>query len=139
MPLAARAEDPALFPVREREHCVPTAPSAVPDLVAAGLRVSVVPVSSGFAGYMDVAFVPLPGRHHRMSVVWHDAASFPVAEAFVAILPVRGGRTERRTPRHLETARSLSATLTRSRIRVAAEHRAPWPWQGGGGPARVVE
>ena len=44
---------------------VPTAPSVVPDLVAAGLGVSVVPASFGFAGYTDVAFVPLSGLHHR--------------------------------------------------------------------------
>jgi DNA-binding transcriptional LysR family regulator len=88
MPLTALIDEPVLFPVRERGHCwdslhemaaaaevrltpVPTAPSAVPDLVAAGLGVSVVPASFRFAGYADVAFVPLPGLHHRMSVAWH--------------------------------------------------------------------
>ncbi|MEV5176792.1 LysR family transcriptional regulator [Streptomyces flaveolus] len=101
IPLAALTEDPLLFPVRERGHCwdslnelaaaaqvrltpVPTAPSAVPDLVAAGLGVSVVPASFGFAGYTDVVFVPLPGLRHRMSVVWQDGDSLAVAEAFVA-------------------------------------------------------
>lgn len=101
MPLAALTEDPFLFPVRERGHCwdslnelaaaaqvrltpVPTAPSAVPDLVAAGLGVSVVPASFGFAGYTDVAFVPLPGLHHRMSVVWQGGNSSAVARGFVA-------------------------------------------------------
>ncbi|MGW2778585.1 LysR family transcriptional regulator [Streptomyces olivaceoviridis] len=101
MPLAALTEDPFLFPVRERGHCwdslnelaaaaqvrltpVPTAPSAVLDLVAAGLGVSVVPASFGFAGYTDVAFVPLPGLHHRMSVVRHGGDGSAVTEAFVA-------------------------------------------------------
>jgi DNA-binding transcriptional LysR family regulator len=99
MPLTALAGESILFPVREREHCwdsltemaaaaqvrltpVPTAPSAVPDLVAVGLGVSVVPASFCFAGYTDVVLVPLPGLHHRMSVVWQDGGS-AVAEGFV--------------------------------------------------------
>lgn len=101
MPVAALTEDPVLFPVRERGHCwdslselaaaarvrltpVPTAPSAVPDLVAAGLGVSVVPASFSFAGYTDVVFVPLPGLRHRMSVVWQSGDGLAVAESFVA-------------------------------------------------------
>ncbi|MEU6845427.1 LysR family transcriptional regulator [Streptomyces sp. NPDC046716] len=101
MPLSALADEPILFPVRERGHCwealhemaaaaqvrltpLPTAPSAVPDLVAAGLGVSVVPMSFRFGGYSDVAFVPLPGLHHRMSVVWHGEDQPAVVADFVA-------------------------------------------------------
>ncbi|MEU1366567.1 LysR family transcriptional regulator [Streptomyces sp. NPDC005803] len=101
MPLGALVDEPVLFPVRERGHCwdalhemaaaahvrltpVPTAPSAVPDLVAAGLGVSVVPASFRFAGYADVAFVPLPGLHHRMSVVWNGDSRRADVDGFVA-------------------------------------------------------
>ncbi|MFE9445128.1 LysR family substrate-binding domain-containing protein [Streptomyces sp. NPDC006602] len=101
MPLTALTDEPILFPVRERGHCwdalhemaaaahvrltpVPTAPSAVPDLVAAGLGMSVVPTSFRFAGYSDVAFVPLHGLHHRMSVVWHGDDRPSVLADFVA-------------------------------------------------------
>ncbi|MEU1340125.1 hypothetical protein [Streptomyces sp. NPDC005827] len=60
------------------------APSAVPNLVAACLRASVVPPSFGFAGCTVMAFVPPPGLHHWMSVEWRAGDSFAVAEAFVA-------------------------------------------------------
>jgi DNA-binding transcriptional LysR family regulator len=101
MPLTALTDEPILFPVRERGHCwaslrelataaqvrltpVPTAPSAVADLVAAGLGMSVVPASFRFAGYPDVAFVPLHGLHHRMSVVWHGDDRPTAVADFVA-------------------------------------------------------
>ncbi|GGS55298.1 LysR substrate-binding domain-containing protein [Streptomyces griseoviridis] len=101
MPLALLAEEQILFPLRERSHCweqlsaaataagvgltsVPTAPSAVPDLVAAGLGVSAVPDSFRFSRYPGVAFVPITGLTGRMSVVWRaDDASAEVA-GFVA-------------------------------------------------------
>lgn len=100
MPLAALGEEPLLLPVRERGHCwaqlnaaaraarirltaIPTAPSAVLDLVAAGLGVSVVPASFRLAGRPGVTFVPVPGPHHRMGVRWHDDDSAAV-RGFVA-------------------------------------------------------
>ncbi|MGA5551033.1 LysR family transcriptional regulator [Streptomyces pseudogriseolus] len=101
VPLTALAGETFLFPLRERSHCweqvsaaattagvglapVPTAPSAVPDLVAAGLGVSAVPDSFRFARYPGVAFVPIVGLSGRMSVMWRgDDASAEVA-GFVA-------------------------------------------------------
>ncbi|MEV5956144.1 LysR substrate-binding domain-containing protein [Streptomyces sp. NPDC051987] len=101
MSLAALGAQAVLFPVRERSHCwaqldataaaegvgitpVPTAPSAVADLVAAGLGVSAVPGSFRFAGYPGVTFVPLERLSGTMSVVWRrDDDSRAVAD-FVA-------------------------------------------------------
>ncbi|MGX1364845.1 DNA-binding transcriptional LysR family regulator [Streptomyces canus] len=92
------ADDPLLFPLRERGHCwaqlqaaaqaarvelnvIPTAPSAVTDLVAAGLGVSAVPASFRFAVHPEVAFVPIPGLYNRMSVMWRgDDDSEAVAD-----------------------------------------------------------
>ncbi|MCX5355775.1 LysR family transcriptional regulator [Streptomyces mirabilis] len=92
------ADEPLLFPLRERGHCwaqlqaaaqaarvglnvIPTAPSAVTDLVAAGLGVSAVPASFRFAAHPDVAFVPIPGLYNRMSVMWRgDDDSEAVAD-----------------------------------------------------------
>lgn len=83
--LAALGGQSVLFPVSERSHSwtelegaaaaegvritpVPTAPAAVPDLVAAGLGVSAVPGSFRFAGYPGVTLVPLEGLFGTMSV-----------------------------------------------------------------------
>ncbi|MFF8592471.1 LysR family transcriptional regulator [Streptomyces sp. NPDC015220] len=95
------AGEPFLFPLRERRHCweqlrtaalaarteltaIPTAPSAVADLVAAGLGVSAVPSSFRFAGHPQVVHVPMPGLFNRMSVMWRgDDDSGAVAD-FVA-------------------------------------------------------
>ncbi|MEU6346534.1 LysR family transcriptional regulator [Streptomyces sp. NPDC046977] len=95
------AGEPFLFPLQERRHCwerlrvaalasgteltvIPTAPSAVADLVAAGLGVSAVPSSFRFAAHPQVVHIPIPGLFHRMSVMWRgDDDSGSVAD-FVA-------------------------------------------------------
>ena len=91
-PVAGFTDGPLLFPVAERSHCwaqldtlagsagvrldpIPTAPSAVTDLVAAGLGISAVPGSFGSSGRSDVAFVPVPGLVGEMSVLWRDDES----------------------------------------------------------------
>lgn len=101
MSLAALGAQPVLFPVRERSHCwaqldaaaaaegvgitpVPTAPSAVADLVAAGLGVSAVPGSFRFAGYPGVTFVPLESLSGTMSVVWRRDDDSRAVAGFVA-------------------------------------------------------
>ncbi|MFH9090744.1 LysR family transcriptional regulator [Streptomyces sp. NPDC017673] len=101
MPLAALEAQTVLFPVRERSHCwaqldaaaaaegvgitpVPTAPSAVADLVAAGLGVSAVPGSFRFAGYPGVTFVPLERLSGTMSVVWRRDDDSRAVAGFVA-------------------------------------------------------
>ncbi|WP_459740795.1 LysR family transcriptional regulator [Streptomyces sp. E-15] len=95
------ADDPLLFPVRERGHCwaqlqaaaqaahvelnvIPTAPSAVTDLVAAGLGVSAVPASFRFAAHPEVAFVPIPGLYNRMSVMWRGDDDADAVADFVS-------------------------------------------------------
>ncbi|XVU21705.1 LysR family transcriptional regulator [Actinoplanes sp. CA-054009] len=100
MPLEALAAGPLLFPVRERAHCwakldaaaravrvelspVPTAPAAVPDLVADGLGVSVVPASFRLGRYPDLRFVPVPGVSGRMSVLWRRGEHDPAVLDFV--------------------------------------------------------
>ncbi|MCM3298387.1 LysR family transcriptional regulator [Streptomyces pseudogriseolus] len=126
------ADDPLLFPLRERGHCwaqlhaaaqaarvelkvVPTAPSAVTDLVAAGLGVSAVPASFRFAAHPEVAFVPIPGLYNRMSVMWRgDDDSATVAD-FVAAC--------RETARSLATAHPDVWRLPVRRPQAAA-HRA---------------
>jgi DNA-binding transcriptional LysR family regulator len=101
MSLAALGARAVLFPVRERSHCwaqldaaaaaegvditpVPTAPSAVTDLVAAGLGVSAVPGSFRFAGYPGVTFVPLERLSGTMSVVWRRDDDSRAVAGFVA-------------------------------------------------------
>ncbi|MFF5549596.1 LysR family transcriptional regulator [Streptomyces olivaceoviridis] len=101
MSLAALGAQAVLFPVRERSHCwaqldaaaaaegvgitpVPTAPSAVADLVAAGLGVSAVPGSFRFAGYPGVTFVPLERLSGTMSVVWRRDDDSRAVAGFVA-------------------------------------------------------
>ncbi|WP_234543688.1 LysR family transcriptional regulator [Streptomyces shenzhenensis] len=103
------ADDPLLFPLRERGHCwaqlqaaaqaarvglnvVPTAPSAVTDLVAAGLGVSAVPASFRFAERPEVAFVPIRGLYNRMSVMWRGDDDSGAVAGFVAMcrLTARG-------------------------------------------------
>jgi DNA-binding transcriptional LysR family regulator len=91
-PVGAFTDGPLLFPVAERSHCwaqletlaggagvrldpIPTAPSAVTDLVAAGLGISAVPGSFSSSGRSDVAFVPVPGLVGEMSVLWRDEES----------------------------------------------------------------
>lgn len=86
--------------MQERSHCwaqletlagragvqlapIPTAPSAVTDLVAAGLGISAVPGSFGSAGRSDVAFVPVPGLVGEMSVLWRDDESAPLVLDFL--------------------------------------------------------
>ncbi|MFQ6147107.1 LysR family transcriptional regulator [Streptomyces seoulensis] len=100
MPWSVLAEEPLLFPVRERRHCwirlrdaaaragseltpVPTAPAAVLDLVAGGLGCSVVPASFRLGSCPKVAFVPLPGVPVRLSVMWRQADRSPAVAAFV--------------------------------------------------------
>ncbi|GAA0481600.1 hypothetical protein Ade02nite_57050 [Paractinoplanes deccanensis] len=99
--LGELAAEPLLFPVRERRHCwakldaaaeaalvelspVPTAPAAVPDLVADGLGVSVVPASFRLGRYPDLRFVPVPGVCGRMSVLWRRDEAEPAILDFVA-------------------------------------------------------
>ncbi|MEU6848026.1 LysR substrate-binding domain-containing protein [Streptomyces sp. NPDC046716] len=84
--IAALEAQSVLFPVSERSHCwaqldaaasaegveltpVPTAPTAVPDLVATGLGVSAVPGSFRFTGHPGVTLVPLQRLFGTMSVV----------------------------------------------------------------------
>ncbi|WP_331728154.1 LysR family transcriptional regulator [Streptomyces sp. NBC_01176] len=101
MPWSALAEDPLLFPVRERQYCwsvlsaranaagtelnpVPTAPTAALALVAAGLGSSVVPASQGLDVSSRLAFVRLPELSVRMSVMWRQADQSAAVSAFVA-------------------------------------------------------
>ncbi|MEU8818959.1 LysR family transcriptional regulator [Actinoplanes sp. NPDC048796] len=127
IPLGALAGDPLLFPVRERAHCwakldaaaraalvelspVPTAPAAVPDLVADGLGVSVVPASFRLGRYPDLRFVPVPGVSGRMSVLWRRDESDPAVLDFVD-----GCRAAARvlTGRHPEVWRAQMSMSTR--------------------------
>ncbi|WP_424872040.1 LysR family substrate-binding domain-containing protein [Streptomyces sp. SAI-229] len=99
--VSALADEPLLFPVRERRHCwqllrgaadtvrtelnpVPTAPAAVLDLVASGLGCSVVPASLRLSASPELAFVPLRGLSARMSVVWRETDPSPAVTAFIA-------------------------------------------------------
>ncbi|MFQ6147081.1 LysR family transcriptional regulator [Streptomyces seoulensis] len=95
------AGDSFLFPLRERGHCweqvraaaraarteltvIPTAPSAVADLVAAGLGVSAVPSSFRFAAHPGVVHVPMPGLFNRMNVMWRGDDDSSMVADFVA-------------------------------------------------------
>ncbi|MFD9733361.1 LysR family transcriptional regulator [Umezawaea sp. NPDC059074] len=91
-----------LFPQNERAHCwaqlkaaaqadhvaitaIPTAPSAVTDLVASGLGVSAVPSSFRFSTPPGVVFVPMTGLYHRMSVLRREDDTSAAVSDFVGI------------------------------------------------------
>jgi len=102
MSLAEFGAQVLLFPVAERQHCwrqvqasaeevgvvldpVPTAPSAVLDLVASGLGVSAVPASFGRQARPGLAFVPVVGlRRSRTSLLTRRDEQDPAVLAFVA-------------------------------------------------------
>lgn len=91
-----------LFPVAERQHCwrqlqeaaeaagvvldpVPTAPSAVLDLVAGGLGVSAVPASFRLGAGDALAFVPVHGlRRSRTTLLSRSGEQDPAVLAFIA-------------------------------------------------------
>jgi DNA-binding transcriptional LysR family regulator len=96
------ADQVLLFPVAERQHCwrqvraaaeeagivldpVPTAPSAVLDLVASGLGVSAVPASFGLGAGDGLAFVPVLGlRRSRTSLLSRADEQDPAVLTLVA-------------------------------------------------------
>ena len=115
--LQALAEEPLLFPVRERRNCwsrlaaaaeaayvslapIPTAPGAVADLVADGLGVSVVPASFRLTQQPGLAFVPLPapGLSGRISVMWRRDESALVVLALLAACQGAAGELAGRHP-----------------------------------------
>ena len=99
-PVEQFAGEALLFPVAERSHCwaqlrdlakeagadlqsVPTAPSAVADLVAAGLGVSAVPGSFREWRRTDLALLPVPGLVGEMSAVWRSGERTGAVASFV--------------------------------------------------------
>ncbi|MFD0483190.1 LysR family transcriptional regulator [Kineococcus sp. GCM10028916] len=91
-----------LFPVAERRHCwrqlraaaeeadvlldpVPTAPSAVLDLVAGGLGVSAVPASFRLGAGAGLAFVPVHGlRRSRTTLLSRAGEQNPAVLSFIS-------------------------------------------------------
>ncbi|MFF9488166.1 LysR family transcriptional regulator [Streptomyces sp. NPDC014676] len=129
--VSALADEPLLFPVRERRHCwtllrdaaeaarteldpVPTSPAAVLDLVASGLGCSVVPRSLRLSASPELAFVPLRGLSARMSVVWRQADHSPAVTAFVAACRAAAVALTGARPDIWSAPRSLPAHAHRS-------------------------